>query len=326
MTNALKGYWTLPDGSQVNGTEMTYSPTADDLNTGRLEVSYTAWVDGFRDKGAETTTNARAGVWEYIWPKFALYDVKTATVAPADIVFTIKAVGFSGKLDNPVYTWTIPSGLIVTDKRVANIRSVTAKTPGSYTVSVKISDDRGNTSEQTSSFVIAEPTPYNVGVKYSMSNPEQREPLGLLLSGLISGGHPLDRVTERTYFVDGEKVDSSGEYGRVTLNSGTHEVKLAIKSEMGKEASGAVQVVVAANKLPVCKTKSRETVGSIIVYADCTDPDGRIKGYEWTVNGEILSSSGDRITLNKDTSAPVPTVSLVGIDDAGGRSEPVSLQ
>lgn len=326
MTNALKGYWTLPDGSQVNGTEMTYSPTADDLNTGRLEVSYTAWVDGFRDKGAETTTNARAGVWEYIWPKFALYDVKTATVAPADIVFTIKAVGFSGKLDNPVYTWTIPSGLIVTDKRVANIRSVTAKTPGSYTVSVKISDDRGNTSEQTSSFVIAEPTPYNVGVKYSMSNPEQREPLDLLLSGLISGGHPLDRVTERAYFVDGEKVDSSGEYGRVTLNSGTHEVKLAIKSEMGKEASGAVQVVVAANKLPVCKTKSRETVGSIIVYADCTDPDGRIKGYEWTVNGEILSSSGDRITLNKDTSAPVPTVSLVGIDDAGGRSEPVSLQ
>ena len=84
--------------------------------------------------------------------------------------------------------------------------------------------------------------------------------------------------------------------------------------------------MVAQNKVPVCKTKSRETVGSIIVYADCSDEDGRIKGYEWTVNGEVLSSSGDRITLNKDTSSPVPTVSLVGIDDAGGRSAPVSLQ
>jgi hypothetical protein len=65
---------------------------------------------------------------------------------------------------------------------------------------------------------------------------------------------------------------------------------------------------------------SRETVGSWLFYASCKDEDGRMKNYEWTVDGEVKAVTGDRLTLNRSGDARKPNVQLIGIDDAGGRS------
>nr|WP_244637338.1 hypothetical protein [Enterobacter kobei] len=96
-------------------------------------------------------------------------------------------------------------------------------------------------------------------------------------------------------------MENSGYYGKATLRAGEHSIKLKITSEMGHEAEGEVSINVAENKLPVCSLKSRETVGSWIVYANCEDTDGRMKSYEWTIAGELKSISSDRVNYQQGT-------------------------
>ena len=86
-----------------------------------------------------------------------------------------------------------------------------------------------------------------------------------------------------------------------------------------------MNINVAENKLPVCSVSSRETVGSWIVYANCEDTDGRMKSYEWTIAGKLQSISSERVTISKGTYETMPTISLVGVDDSGGKSEAVTM-
>lgn len=77
----------------------------------------------------------------------------------------------------------------------------------------------------------------------------------------------------------------------------------------------------AENKLPACSLSSRETVGSW----NCEDTDGCMKSYEWTIAGELQSISSDRVTISKGTYETIPTISLVGVNDSGGKSEAVTM-
>jgi hypothetical protein len=50
-----------------------------------------------------------------------------------------------------------------------------------------------------------------------------------------------------------------------------------------------------------------------------------MKSYEWTIAGELQSISSDRVTISKGTYEAMPTISLVGVDDSGGKSEAVTM-
>ncbi|WP_143248408.1 hypothetical protein [Aeromonas dhakensis] len=325
MDTKVSGEFLLPDGSVVQGEQADYIPVDEDLEKGRVEVKFVAWIDGFREKGAEASHSLKSRVWKYVWPNFGMEIRKDAGVAPASIVATIRPIGFNGKLESPSYEWHLPEGAIIKDDKQGVLRSFILNESGNYSVSVTVRDSRGNESEVEQKIEIGKAAPYKIDLQYSGSNAESREPLDVLLRSYISGGHPRDRVLTRTYSVEGSQLSGSGNYARATLNAGEHRVKLGIVSEMGHKAEGELTINVNKNSLPSCSLRSRETVGSWIVYADCEDADGRMKSYEWTIAGEFRSISSDRVTISKGPNKTMPTISLVGVDDSGGKSEAVTM-
>lgn len=325
MDVKLGGFFTLPNGAIVQGDTAEYTPTDADLNLATVDTTYTTWIEGYRDQGAEATHSLRSRVWQYVWPTFGMQVRKNADVAPATITASVRPIAFNGKLEEPVYEWELPEGAVIQDQKQDISRSFLLKEPGDYTITVKVRDVRGNESTIEQQLTIGKAVPYAIELQYSGSNKHEREPLDVLLRPYISGGHPRDRISTRSYSVNGAPLDNSGFYGRATLGAGEHNIKLKITSEMGHSAEGEVSINVAENKLPACSLSSRETVGSWIVYASCEDTDGRLKSYEWTIAGELQSISSDRITINKGNYQGMPTITLIGVDDSGGRSEAVSL-
>ncbi|MGU5695517.1 PKD domain-containing protein, partial [Aeromonas veronii] len=294
MDVQVKGFFILPNGQRVDGDTAVFTPNAEDLLKERVETTYTAWIEGFREQGAEATHSMRSRVWEYVWPRFGMQVRKTANVAPATIIVTARPIGFSGKLEEAVYEWTLPEGAAIEDQKQPAARVFTMGSAGEYLVKLRVRDARGNETALEEPVVLGEAEQYVIDLQYSGSNPDAREPLDVLLRPYISGGHPRDRILTRQYSVDGKPLESAGFYGRTTLQAGEHEIKLKATSEMGKDVEGKLVLKVAENKLPTCTVRSRETIGSWIVYAGCEDPDGRMKSYQWTVGGEVQAITADR--------------------------------
>nr|WP_214053505.1 Ig-like domain-containing protein [Photorhabdus caribbeanensis] len=325
MDVQIKGFFTLPNGKKVEGDTAQYTPSGEDLTKEKVETTYTAWIEGFRNKGAEASHTIHSKIWQYVWPKFGMQVRKTADVAPAIITINVKPIGFSGKLEEPVYEWELPKNAVVEDQKQPPVRSFTLKEAGEYSIKLKIRDARGNESMLEESVKLGEAEKYVIDLQYSGSNPNNREPLDVLLRPYISGGHPRDKILTRQFMVDGKPLESTGFYGRTTLTAGEHKIQLKVMSEMGHEVEGLLILKVAENQLPTCAIRSRETIGSWIVYAECEDKDGRIKSYEWTVGGEKQSTTADRLTISKRKSSIMPKITLIGIDDSGGKSEVITL-
>ncbi|WP_249554577.1 Ig-like domain-containing protein [Shewanella sp. 8A] len=325
MEVTMNGFFTLPNGTIVNGDTLEYTPTESDLSQNNIDIKYTVWIEGYREKGAEASHSLRTRVWQYVWPKFGMQVRVDASVAPATVTASVRAIAFNGKLEDPTYDWDLPKGVIIEDQKQGTLRSFVVNEPGDYTIKVNIRDARGHEFVIEQPLKVGQAAPYVVDLQYSGSNPFEREPLDVLLRPYVSGGHPKDRIASRLFSVNGTLIDGGGYYVRTRLGAGEHSIKLKITSEMGHEAEGEVNINVAENKLPACSLSSRETVGSWIVYASCEDTDGRMKSYEWTIAGELKSISSDRLTISKGSYEAMPTISLVGIDDSGGRSEAVTM-
>ncbi|MCR9657953.1 Ig-like domain-containing protein [Vibrio parahaemolyticus] len=320
----VKGFFTLPDGTIIEGNTAEYVPNQADLDQARVEIKYTAWIDGYKESSTSETVY-KARVWQYVWPEFALSYRANADVAPAIVSASVRPVGFRGKLEEPTYEWILPEGAKLKDQRDTS-RSFEITEPGEHLVKVIVRDARGNEAEAQLAITIGQAESYKVELEYSGSNKLDREPLDVLVRPYIEGGHPRDRINVMQYTVNGKSLEDTGRYGRMTLEAGEHTINFRIKSEMGKEVEKELKIKVIENQAPVCSIEHRESTFAWLVYASCDDVDGRVKGFEWTLNGESVASSSRRLTISKRSYDAMPEVTLTGIDDAGGRSEPVTLQ
>jgi hypothetical protein len=329
MDVELEGFFILPNGETVSGETLTYSPTEDDLAAGGMELGYTGWVKGFRDQGTEASRDIRARVWEYVWPEFNLYMRSSASMAPADVTARVRMIAFRGQLDQPKFEWDIPQveGFQVTESRWDDIRSFQITKPGTYTVKVTITDARGNSAVIEETLEVGEAPPYVVEINYSASNDYNRAPLELRMRPYVTGGHPRDRVVERVYAVDGQQVEGTGYSARATLQEGSHEVALTIRSLMGKEVTKTMTVDVARNQPPQCSVRVDDRYSAWTLYAECEDVDGDMDAFEWKVNGEPVSVRSNRLTLLKSSyNDALPRVELTGYDDAGSPSPSITAQ
>ncbi|MBM5276764.1 DUF4165 domain-containing protein [Vibrio parahaemolyticus] len=320
----VKGFFTLPDGTIIEGNTAEYVPNQADLDQARVEIKYTAWIDGYKESSTSETVY-KARVWQYVWPEFALSYRANADVAPAIVSASVRPVGFRGKLEEPTYEWILPEGAKLKDQRDTS-RSFEITEPGEHLVKVIVRDARGNEAEAQLAITVGQAENYKVELEYSGSNKLDREPLDVLVRPYIEGGHPRDRINVMQYTVNGKSLEDTGRYGRMTLDAGEHTINFRIKSEMGKEVEKELKIKVIENQAPVCSIDHRESTFAWLVYASCDDVDGRVKGFEWTLNGEPVASSSRRLTISKRSYDAMPEVTLTGIDDAGGRSDPVTLQ
>lgn len=325
MSGEVKGYFTLPNGQMVEGETTTYMATEEDLQKEFVETKYTAWIDGFRERGAEASSTARSRTWEYIFPNFGLEIRRSASVSPATVTAILRPIGFTGRLEDPTYTWTLPEGTVVLEEK-PTIRVFKLNSHGVFSIKVTIGDARGNQKVLEQPVVLGEPNPYKVDLQHSASNAFNREPLDVQLRPYVTGGHPLDRVASATYFVNGEAIEATSSSARATLSAGDYAIRYVINSRMGADAAGQIDLTVQPNKPPVCKVTERATIGSRVYNADCTDPDGRVKLHEWTINGQVAGTSSSRLSVNLKNGETAPNVVLVAIDDAGARSAPVTAQ
>lgn len=315
----LNGEGTTP------GIEMRYTPTDDDLMREKPELAYRAWIDGYRDQGGEGITSQRITFWLYDWPEWSIQPTFSSEYAPADLKLRIRNVGEFKAVEGIHYDWEMPAmpGYEVLKQDSSEFRILAIKDPETYPFKVHVYDARGNYSLVERSMVFKEPPPWNVTLLYSGDNLAERAPLNVMVRPKISGGHPRDVITDMTYSLNGQPIETGGSrYARALLPSeGSYEIKLHINTVMSKAAEGEVSIDVHENKKPTCDLEVKEGGSAWTATAKCRDEDGRIARHNWFINDQKQGLGGPTITISKRTYPEAPRIELYATDDSGEDSE-----
>jgi len=322
MDVQLEGRFILPDGTVVESDLVEYIATQKDADQERIEVTYEAWIPGYEDQGAKASFTRRVSVWNYEWPQWSFRVRTSATQAPAEVdVRASKPYGASRYLEGVEYKWTLPEGVTIVkedvDGRVFNVEK-----PGTYTISVEISDARGNVSVVTQDIVIDEKDPWLVDFRMTASNVDNRAPLDIRFFPNVGGGHPRDRISLYRYLINGETISEGVRYASAKMEAGNHEVTLEIESEFGDVERHSKTVEVKPNTPPTCEMEANESGNRWRFVARCADKTGRVMKHIWTVNGEVLSMGSSRITVSSREDM-VAEVRLKAVDDGGAESEEI---
>lgn len=327
MGLTMDGFFILPDGTIAESREVQYTPTYADFEREESYLAFDAWINGYEEVGGRGVTRHRLIFWSYDWPEWAFQVKSTAIYSPADVTVTLRNLGLFREFENLQVEWEVVEGqgLLMTRDTSSLSRSFTITEPGTYLVAAHVSDGRGNYSYVEQELVFYSPPEWSVDLTWSGDNPFNRAPLEVLLRPQYSGGHPRDRIETKEYFLNGDLMESSGDYGRATLNAGTHEVTMRIATMMGYEAIGRTNIAVVENIAPVCDIEVTPGRTSWLAKSLCTDGDGRVATYRWWVNGEeqTITSSSISVPMWRYPEGE-PIITVVGVDDSGGESEPVA--
>ncbi len=321
MEYDIKGYFTLPDGTEVPGDSVIYTPTEEDLEERYVNLSYHGWVDGWKEQGAVNTDDHNLRIWEYRFPEFIIYGRYSADVAPVEATLYARPDNLSGRLEDPVYEWDIPAGIEVLEDNNPIARKLIIPESGTYEISVSVTDRRNNQGGVTEVIEVGEPEPYELSMRLVGSNEYNRAPFEILARPDIDGGHPRDKVVEYNYTVNGEPMELMGRYGQAVLGAGEHTVKLEIVSEFGLTGTVEETLSVYENEPPVCELEIYEGTFRYTVRNVCDDPDGYVTNYQWWVNDEPLILTGYRISIPKKVNGETITIKSIGTDDSGLDSE-----
>lgn len=328
MDVKMDGEFILPDGTVVRSTEVKYTPTPEDKDKEESYIGVRSWINGYEDRGGLGLTQHRLIFWSYDWPEWKINTKSTAQYVPADLTMTARALGLFREFEGLTIEWDIPpyAGLEMIKESNQTNRIVRVKEPGVYTFGAHITDSRGNYSYAETKLEFFEPTPWDVKLSWFGDNSANRAPLGVLIRPSITGGHPKDKILKKTFSLDGTPLPSSGEYGRATLKEdGEYSVKLDVATAMGQTATGEVNISVARNKPPVCKLDVVVGRTSWLAKANCIDEDGRMAKNLWFISGEQQALTSNNISVSMwRYPKGEPVITLVGVDNSGAESPPVS--
>ena len=319
----ISGEWTLPDGSVVEGLDITYTPSEElAIENDYIYFTFTAWIDGYKDAGAVTTTTRKVRLGRYVWPEFTINSLTYMNQAPASYTLTVKPIDYTGSLLNPVYTWHLPES--VTIDSISGKKAIVSFTePGTFDVSVDIIDDRGSEAFVETTITVEEASPFVLEPVYTVSNEYLREPLSVKAWLRISGGHPYDRMTQFEYTIEGESVDMIGRVGVLKdLAAGEYTLHMQGTSNYGVVSEVELPISVVQNQKPICsidkQTLERSTGTVYLLTATCEDFDGKISGYNWyvddTENNRI--STAYRVAITAPEEGLTRSVRLKVIDNS----------
>jgi len=236
----------------------------------------------------------------------------------------------SRHLEGVRYQWTFPDGFQgVASGSDPSRAGGTFEDSGANTVNVTITDARGNASTVTQTLTLSDPLPYTVTLTATPSNPYNRTPIQEAFRVGVTGGHPNDRVTGFDWTLDGAPLvalkNHTGGVVEIT-DPGAHTVAVTVTSRMGKTATGSLGLSLTADQPPSCSITTKASPGGVSAVADCADPDGRVVGYAWTIDGRTVPGSTDRVLLTPVKGGrTTSTVSVVATDDGRVSSAPVSV-
>lgn len=289
--HSISGQWILPDGTVVPGTTLSWTPTAGDLATSSsANLRYSAWVVGY-ESSTTVTVAYPVRLWQYVFPSWTLSAVRSTTYTPTNFAFTAVPANptLLPTLEGLTYTWSVPPGLSVLGTPTSKM-AATALAGGDYTVSLTVSDARGNSQTVTSTLTAFDPPPFVMSLAISKVSRWSHAPITIGATPKLTGGHPNDYVVTWKYYVDG--VEQSGLPNRSGVQillpeAREYNVAAQVISAMGAIATQSAVVNVPPNVPAACSVTATpsSTRKMVALKATCSDPDGAITRLQWFVNG-----------------------------------------
>jgi PKD repeat protein len=257
-------------------------------------------------------------------PEPPLEELASVITAGAITGTTPLAITFSGASstgDITSYSWDFGDGDQGSGVSVSHTYSI----PGSYSVSLDVTDSSGASALSSLTVTAEEAT----------TTPEP--PTAVLTSSTAAGDAPLDVSFDGSASItpnppmlsyDWDFGDGSKATGQTTSHiftiSGTYNTELAVSDTAGLTDTETTPVIVignsGTNEQPVALISANPTQGDapLVVSFDASssyDPDGTITAYNWDF-GDGTSATGP-VTQHTYSSAAVYTVSLQVTDDKG---------
>lgn len=306
----LYGRWVLPDDTRETGEEITYTFTS----PGRQVMAYEAWFEGYEEDIVTRTTNIYP--IEYVFPDFSI-STSSGTEGVVPFLTYFRPAGDLRKTTGKTitYSWDFGDGTTHTANRSTYVYKEYGS-PGVYTITLDVVDEDGNTDHDSIQLTLSEPDPIELSIKPSYSNAYMRAPLNLYTRMYKTGGHPKDRIQSYDWRVNGENASEKSLLYYTLADPGTYNLSLDITTMYEDTASASETVTVNANQAPVCDFTWTDYPKSKVTYfaPQCSDPDGRIKMYQWSL-GDGTETSSSR-AYGKYEESGTYTVTLTAYDDS----------
>ena len=308
--------WEMPDGTTVNDATATYTPRMEDIGTATFRII--AYPESLQNK--MTVTNVKITISKYDLPVFTLKNYTQNTgMTPHKVTYTANA-NLKGITEKFTYKWDMGdgSGAVLPNTSKA---SYTYNSPGVYTVTLLVSDTRGNSATITDTVTVTTVPPISIdSIAVTGSNQALKVPLTAVFKPTISGGNPkVDKFTTYVWTIDSQQVGkNTNRLAYEFKESGTYVVALTVTAKSGLTGSGSVSVVVNPNTPPDCSITYEDfpLKNYTKLVGDCTDPDGRIKELIWDLGDGTTSRSK---TVSKKYAAGTYTVTLSATDDSNDK-------
>ncbi|WP_146848049.1 PKD domain-containing protein, partial [Cellulomonas terrae] len=295
----VAGYaWSFGDGATATG------PTASHLYaTGGTKTVTLTVTD---DDGAATTVTQDVVV---VPPNVAPVAAITATTSTLTV--DVDSAGSSDPDGSLVSTaWTFGDGGTATTSAASH----TYAAPGTYPVTLTVTDDRGGIATATTEVTVALANVAPAAVFTAT-------PTGLTVGVDATGsGDPDGSIVDYAWSFGDGGTASGLTASHVYASSGTRTVTLTVTDDDGATSTSSQDVtVVKPNVAPVAAFTSAATDLSVAVDASTSgDSDGTIASYAWTF-GDEGTASGITAT-HTYAAAGTYTVTLTTTDDQGASS------
>ncbi|MEZ8029246.1 Ig-like domain-containing protein [Enterovibrio norvegicus] len=317
--------WTDIDGEVVQSDELEITPELRHLsNNGHYTVKVRSWLRSAKMQTfIEESMDVK--VWRYEFPDFTTSYKQQTVVAPSQFDVFVKRPLDSNLSENITYSWNT-NGESEVLRTFDTWARFLATEPGLYPITVDISDDRGNSTAVTTYVEVLDPKPVEFENIVRFDNNYMRYPLGIYMRSNVQKGHPSDKVTEYTWYLNGEKVVGEDRYflRMEDLPVGSHEVKMHVLTEYGQEGETTEEFTVIPNSKPSCSINVRKSSGRANIKADCNDPDGKVVNYQWYVDGDKRSNMSYRIVESLED-GKIIEIRMIATDDSGDTTEATKL-
>jgi hypothetical protein len=205
--------WTLPDGSTVDGKQITMTPAAE----GTYSLKCEGWVNGHRDATLKTVQYKITAVG-YSFPMPKINVKKTEGLGTYNVTLKIdymvkKIMGLQYRI---TYNWNFGDGETLTTNNTV-VHHLFTKV-GTYDVTMTATDQYNNTTTDNVTITV-DAVPIGIGFKVSASNKYMRAPLEIYVRSAISKKVPLDSLESHVWKIDGVAAENTkSEYLRVTFS------------------------------------------------------------------------------------------------------------
>ncbi len=324
----------LEEPYQVSVSAQEYAALKDQATAAGLKsVTYPVTVRVFhpdypQEISSTQTVNLKVAV-PWSMPDWTVAPVKSATevVAPATVTLQAtpsltydRTAATTHKLK---YTWSVPTQISARgsgDKITLQLNEA-----GTYPIHFQAVDDLGNVRDQSIEITAIPPTLAISDATFRMTPPNARTPVVVAPKVATTSTHTRERPNLYEIHLDGAVVQSGPALKPFTITGpGSHDVKIVAKSAFGSVAQKDMTLTVQENRIPTCQplkstlntVKATGVVTAVSLTAQCSDPDGRVKTYAWSINGTPLNATTNRASYQFAPCESAAQVELTVTDDS----------